>query len=101
MLQRWIDHLGIEHRVLEDYTRNVTLCDLSAQPLHIRQLIDETISTAVKQEKNVNQVGFRLLKFCAEYDLQKISEQIESYAVPFNARYIIEQTHGETHVNSY
>ena len=29
MLQRWIDHEGVEHRVLDDYTRNVTLCDLS------------------------------------------------------------------------
>ena len=28
MLQRWIDHEGVEHRVLDDYNRNVTLCDL-------------------------------------------------------------------------
>ena len=27
MLQRWVDHNGEEHRVLDDYNRNVTLCD--------------------------------------------------------------------------
>ena len=37
MLQRWVDHEGKEHRVLEDYERNVILCDLSAQPQNIRK----------------------------------------------------------------
>jgi len=32
----------------------------------------------------------RLIKFCAEYDLQKLSEQVNSYAEPLNARYIKE-----------
>jgi len=32
MLQRWTDHEGVEHRVLDDYQRNVVLCDLTAQP---------------------------------------------------------------------
>jgi hypothetical protein len=27
------------------------------------------------------------LKFCSTYDLQKISEQVQSYADPLNARY--------------
>ena len=30
MLQRWVDFEGVEHFVLDDYTRNVTLCDLTA-----------------------------------------------------------------------
>ena len=29
MLQRWVDHNGEEHRVLDDYQRNVILCDLT------------------------------------------------------------------------
>ena len=33
MLQRWTDHNGEEHRVLDDYNRNVTLVDLSAQQI--------------------------------------------------------------------
>jgi 5'-3' exonuclease len=87
MLQRWTDHEGVEHRVLDDYTRNVQLCDLTAQPEEIKALIKETIDTATNANKNVAQVGIRLLKLCAEYDLVKISEQVQSYAEPLNARY--------------
>ena len=87
MLQRWTDHEGVEHRVLDDYNRNVVLCDLTAQPSEIRNIITETINTAITAEKNIPQVGIRLMKFCAEFDLQKISEQVQSYAEPLNARY--------------
>jgi len=87
MLQRWTDHNGIEHRVLDDYERNRRLIDLSYQPDHIKQLIAETIATGVNADKNVGQVGLRLMKFCGLYDLKKISEQAQSYAEPLNARY--------------
>jgi 5'-3' exonuclease len=88
MLQRWSDHEGTEHRVLDDYNRNVVLCDLTAQPAEIKTIIEETIKTAITAEKHIPQVGFRLLKFCAEYDLQRISDNVQSYAEPLNARYI-------------
>jgi len=90
MLQRWTDHEGVEHRVLDDYNRNVQLCDLTAQPDDIKQLIRETIQASKDAEKNLSQVGIRLLKFCGEYDLQKISEQVQSYAEPLSARYVNE-----------
>jgi hypothetical protein len=64
------------------------LCDLTAQPNEIKQLIKETIDQEIQKGKNIPQVGIRLLKFCASFDLQKISEQIESYAEPLNARYV-------------
>ena len=32
MLQRWVDTDNVEHRVLEDYQRNMELIDLTAQP---------------------------------------------------------------------
>ena len=89
MLQRWVDHEGVEHRVLDDYNRNVILCDLTAQPDNIKLLISETINAAITAEKNIPQVGIRLLKFCSEYDLQKVSEQVQSYAEPLNARYCL------------
>jgi 5'-3' exonuclease len=89
MLQRWTDHEAVEHRVKEDYERNVILCDLSAQPDNIKQIIKETIDKATTADKNIPQVGIRLLKFCAEYDLNKISEQVTSYAEPLNARYTV------------
>ena len=85
MLQRWTDHEGVEHRVLDDYTRNVTLCDLTAQPEHIRQEIENTVAEV--EPKDVTQVGMRLMKFCAKWDMQRIADQAASYADPLQARY--------------
>jgi len=87
MLQRWTDHEGKEHRVLEDYERNRRLIDLSYQPEDIKEIINETIHNAVTANKNVSQVGIRLMKFCSLYDLKKIADQAQSYADPLNARY--------------
>ncbi len=87
MLQRWVDHNGEEHRVLEDYERNRRLIDLSAQPDDIKAKIFGTIKENIDKEKNVSQVGIRLLKFCQLYDLKKISDQAQQYAEPLNARY--------------
>jgi 5'-3' exonuclease len=88
MLQRWTDHEGKEHRVREDYDRNRQLIDLSAQPEHIRQLMTETITEATQANKNISQVGIRLIKFCNLYDLKRISDQAQGYAEPLNARYV-------------
>jgi len=88
MLQRWTDHEGVEQRVKECYERNKLLCDLTAQPEDIRAIISDTIKEALEKEKNISQVGIRLLKFCAEYDLQRISDNVQSYADPLNARYV-------------
>ena len=85
MLQRWTDHEGVEHRVLDDYTRNVTLCDLSAQPAEIREIINNTISSV--EPKDISQVGMRLMKFCAKWDMQRIADNAAQYAQPLQARY--------------
>lgn len=86
MLQRWVDHNGEEHRVLEDYERNRVLIDLAAQPKDIRAIINETIDTQAVP-KSIDQVGIRLLKFCNLYDLKKITDNITQYADPFQSRY--------------
>jgi 5'-3' exonuclease len=88
MLQRWTDHEGQEHRVREDYERNRQLIDLTAQPEDIRAIINESINQAVTADKNVGQVGVKLMKFCGLYDLKKIAEQAQGYAEPLNARYV-------------
>ena len=85
MLQRWVDHNGEEHRVLDDYNRNVTLCDLTAQPADIREIINEMTTNV--ETKNITQVGMRLLKFCAKWDLQRIADQAQGFAEPLQARY--------------
>jgi len=89
MLQRWVDHDGQEHRVKECYERNKLLCDLTCQPENIKLEINRTIDEAISSAKNVSQVGIRLLKFCSEYDLVKISENVQNYAEPLNARYMV------------
>ena len=86
MLQRWVDHEGKEHRVLDDYNRNVMLCDLTAQPENIKEKIETTIKENA-QPKNIKQVGLRLMKFCALYDMQRITDNAQAYAEPLQARY--------------
>jgi 5'-3' exonuclease len=85
MLQRWTDHNGDEHRVLDDYNRNVVLCDLTAQPTDIREIINTTIAEV--EPKDIAQVGMRLMKFCAKWDMQRVADQAASFAPPLQARY--------------
>ena len=69
MLSKWVDPDGKEHRVLDDYERNKLLVDLHAQPEAIVEELDQTISQAKSENKNITQVGIRFMKFCAKYDL--------------------------------
>jgi len=87
MLQRWTDHEGKEHRVIDDYERNRILIDLTHQPDNIKQIINDTISVSLKDSKAISQVGIRLLKFCQLYDMKKIMDSIQLYAEPFQAKY--------------
>ena len=86
MLQRWVDHEGKEHRVLDDYERNKQLIDLKAQPDNIKTFIKETI-TANAVPKMIDQVGIRLLKFCQLYDMKRMIDSVQSYAEPLQAKY--------------
>jgi hypothetical protein len=88
MLQRWVDHEGAEHRVLDDYQRNVTLVDLTAQPTDIKEIIKETIKTNAVP-KAVDQVGIRLLKFCQLYDMKRMVDSIQHFAEPLQAKYTL------------
>ncbi len=86
MLQSWTDHNGDEHKVLDDYTRNCILVDLSAQPADIRQQINETIKLS-SVPKNNPMVGVQFLKFCGKYDLVKLSDQATSFSAFLGAAY--------------
>lgn len=85
MLQRWVDHNEVEHKVLDDYHRNVTLVDLNAQPDDIKKKIDLTVKSV--ETKAVGTVGLKFLKFCGKYDLKRISDQAERYAEFLQATY--------------
>jgi 5'-3' exonuclease len=86
MLQRWTDHNGEEHRVLDDYQRNVTLVDLTAQPEYVKVWIAETIADNSIQ-KNVGMVGAKFLKFCGKYELNRISDNVQNYVDFLSAGY--------------
>lgn len=79
MLQRWVDHNGNEHRVLDDYNRNVTLIDLTAQPDDIKTTVDDVIRSTVKITPPA-QVGTHFMKFCGKYDLTRIGDQAAHYS---------------------
>jgi len=86
MLQRWTDHNGVEHRVLDDYERNRVLVDLTAQPDDVKSMIAETIAAgSVKKTKPM--VGAQFLKFCGKYELNRLSEQSSNFAEFLGAEY--------------
>ena len=86
MLQRWMDHEGVEHRVLDDYHRNRTLIDLTAQPDDIKASLDESIAVQTNAVP-VSQVGIHFLRFCGKHDMQRLSEKAETHAEYLNAHY--------------
>ena len=86
MLQRWVDHNEVEHRVKDDYERNRVLIDLTAQPQEIKDVVDARIKESVRVT-TTPQVGIHFMRFCGKYELTKISEQAETYAKWLNNPY--------------
>ena len=86
MLQRWMDHEGEEHRVLDDYNRNRRLIDLTYQPEEIKQQVDAAIREQISH-RDIGQIGVRFLRFCGKHDLVKVSESAEQYAQWLNRNY--------------
>jgi 5'-3' exonuclease len=78
MLQRWTDHDGVEHRVLDDYERNKVLIDLTAQPQEVIDSVDTAIVNCVLTDSVTLQpprdVNFQFMKFCGKHDLVRLSE---------------------------
>lgn len=86
MLQRWKDHEGNEHRVMDDYERNKVLIDLTAQPDNIKQVIDDSIKEQVQIDTR-DQIGSKFLRFCGQFQLIKMSEQANQYSSWLNKSY--------------
>lgn len=85
MLSRWMDHNKVEHRVLDDYERNVKLIDLSAQPPEIRAIITNTVNAVTT--KSVPQIGTHFLKFCGKHNLVKLAEMANDYSRWLSSEY--------------
>jgi 5'-3' exonuclease len=86
MLQRWTDHNGVEHRVLDDYERNRSLIDLTHQPDAIKDAVDLAIIEQVSH-KDIGQVGVRFMQFCGKFDLIKCSDNADSFGRWMNETY--------------
>ena len=86
MLQRWTDHHGEEHRVLDRYQLNKTLIDLTQQPDDIKEAMDLVIVDAV-QKPQVGQVGIKFMKFCGKYDLDRLVNNATEHANYLNNGY--------------
>ena len=86
MLQRWTDHNGDEHRVLDDYERNRALIDLTHQPQDIKDTVDLAIIEQVSH-KDIGQVGVRFMQFCGKFDLIKCSDNADSFGRWMNETY--------------
>lgn len=86
MLQRWVDHNNVEHKVLDDYERNVSLIDLTAQPSNVKDTVDTAIREQISH-KDIGMVGAHFLKFCGRYELNKLSEQADAIGRWLNQTY--------------
>jgi len=77
-LHRWMDHDNKEHKVLDDYNRNVTLIDLDAQPQDIKDSVDLTIinTLLIDVYKHIapSKVTFKFMKFCNTHDLVNLAK---------------------------
>ena len=86
MLQRWVDHEGVEHRVRDRYLHNKTLIDLTEQPEDIKLALDETINDAVNKQR-VQSVGLHFVKFCSKWNLVTIADKMTDHGEYLGATY--------------
>ena len=85
MLQRWVDHEEQEHRVKDDFERNKILIDLTQQPDEIKAECKKRIAEA-KEQDSKQQVGIYFMKFCAKYNLERMSQHPNDYAEFMNGK---------------
>lgn len=95
MLQRWDKTVGQdkdgnaikqEARVLEEFSTNERLIDLTKQPDSIKAIMDETIVEAV-QKPPVSNVGLHFMKFCGKNQLTNLAKDASTHAVYLSAPY--------------
>ena len=95
MLQSWEKLISVDAdgnkvtqtvRVMDEFSINEGLIDLTKQPDRIKDLMDTVIVQAVQKEP-VGNVGIHFLKFCHKHELPSISRDADSHAAYLNAGY--------------
>ena len=79
----WTNHDGRVMEVGKLLDENKLLMDLTAQPDHIRDIMDMMIVRAKLEKKSFNH--FQFMKFLGKFQLKKIVEQLEQF-VPMLSR---------------
>jgi 5'-3' exonuclease len=85
MLQRWVDHEDVEHRVRDDFIRNEILIDLTMQPDEVKELCISRMNEQKKTEPVAN-IGIHFMKFCSKWNLQRMGDQVTTYQAMLNGR---------------
>ena len=79
------NHEETEHRVKDDFERNKILIDLTEQPDEIKELCVTRMNEG-KQKDPVANIGIHFMKFCAKWDLQRMSDNAQNYSGMLNGR---------------
>lgn len=74
---KWTDQNKTEFLVEDLFFENELLINLTRQPPHIRELIEQTITDELNRTRKFSM--FYLLKFVGKYQLKKILENIANY----------------------
>lgn len=86
MQQVFIDHEGIERKVLDRYEENRRLIDLRAQPEEIKLEAIQAIMQSLQKEP-VSNVGFNFMKFCGLHELNSVLKSPQEICAVLNQRY--------------
>ena len=73
----WTDHDGRIMEVGKLLDENKLLMDLTAQPEHIQDIMDQLVVSALMKKRQFSH--FKFLKFLGKFELKKIAEQLESF----------------------
>ena len=86
MLQRWVDHENVEHRVRDRYLHNRMLIDLTQQPDDVKVALDESIKEQTDKQR-VSQVGLHFVKFCSKWNLPAVADKMTEHGEYLGATY--------------
>lgn len=86
MNQTWVDHKNNIRKVNDCFEFNKLLIDLKAQPPEIKELGKSVIDLALQKPYN-SQVGFYFLKFCNQYNLERILKAPDKFLLFLNKPY--------------
>lgn len=85
MLQRWVDHEDVEHRVKDDFERNRILIDLTMQPEEVKTRCKLAIEEQSAKDA-VGTIGLHFMKFCGKWNLQRMGESASQYSEMLGGR---------------